>query len=184
MLLGDTLTEAAGGMVASLYDADIAPIQELVEDSTAFDYASFLRGACRHGGRHLPTIGGVRWVATSPAPAGAAARPSIAAGARAIRTANAHVHRNTALLGNRAQPAARIEECMETAEEHLWHQWRTAPLLHLPGTRAISRKASNPACVCPGIPRLRSLRPRTTGATLKSDDQHRHLRLRPVSAGR
>ena len=58
LLLGDTLTEAAGRIVASLYDADIAPIQELIEDSTAFDYASFLRGACRHGGRHLPTIGG------------------------------------------------------------------------------------------------------------------------------
>jgi hypothetical protein len=39
MLLGDTLTEAAGRIVASLYDDDIAPIQELIEDSAALDYA-------------------------------------------------------------------------------------------------------------------------------------------------
>ena len=39
MLLGDTLSEDAGRIVASLYDGDIAPIQELIEDSAALDYA-------------------------------------------------------------------------------------------------------------------------------------------------
>lgn len=38
-LLGDTLTEDAGRIVASLYQGDIAPIQALIEDSAALDFA-------------------------------------------------------------------------------------------------------------------------------------------------
>jgi hypothetical protein len=38
-LLGDTLTEDGGSILASLYAGDIAPIQSLIEDRAAYDFA-------------------------------------------------------------------------------------------------------------------------------------------------